>query len=57
MTELDNIVQAMVAIFIVLLLGYVFYTALSVLSFTLALVFAIAIVIVVIGLIVKLIRG
>jgi hypothetical protein len=47
----------MVAIFIVLLLGYVFYTALSVLSFTLALVFAIAIVIVVIGLIVKLIRG
>ena len=57
MTELDDIIGAIISLFVIFLLGYVFYTVLSGISLGFAILFVLLIVVVAIGVVLKLIRG
>jgi membrane protein YdbS with pleckstrin-like domain len=56
MSDLDNIIEAIVGLFIAILLGYVFFIALSALSPLLSAFFIIAVAIIVIGIIIGILR-
>jgi hypothetical protein len=57
MIDLDDIVQAFFALFIVVLLGYVFINVFFVLSPTLAVLFGIVVVVVVAGILYQIFKG
>jgi hypothetical protein len=57
MSDIDEIIGAFVALFIVSLLGYAFYIVLSALSPGLAILFIVAMIIVAIAIVLKLFRG
>jgi hypothetical protein len=57
MTDLDDVIEAFFAIFIVIVLGYIFYTVLSALSLGLAILFALVVVVFVVVILFRVVRG
>jgi Kef-type K+ transport system membrane component KefB len=57
MSDIDNIIEAIVGLFIICLLGYVFFLVFMQLSPILAVVFIIAIALIAIGMILGILRG
>ncbi|MDH5482202.1 MAG: hypothetical protein OEY22_04905 [Candidatus Bathyarchaeota archaeon] len=56
MSEIDKIIEAIIGLFVICLLGYVFFLVFMQLSPVLAVVFVIAIVLIVIGMILGILR-